>query len=41
MTMRIAMSAAKKVWLCNTCEDVIAEPVALYECAECVAIFSR
>jgi predicted RNA-binding Zn-ribbon protein involved in translation (DUF1610 family) len=41
MATKIAMGAAEKVWFCQSCEEVIEDPVTLYECGECGTIFSR
>jgi DNA-directed RNA polymerase subunit RPC12/RpoP len=41
MTMHITLAEAQTAYLCPDCDDVIEEPVALYECGECGTIFSR
>jgi predicted RNA-binding Zn-ribbon protein involved in translation (DUF1610 family) len=41
MTTKIAMGAAEKVWFCQSCEEVIEDPVTLYQCGECGTVFSR
>lgn len=41
MAIHITISEAQTAWLCPGCDEVIEEPVTLYECGECGTIFSR
>jgi predicted RNA-binding Zn-ribbon protein involved in translation (DUF1610 family) len=41
MAVIINLAEVQTAYSCTGCEDVIAEPVPLYECGECGTIFSR